>query len=169
MELKDRRTVLLGSMSFNGIDFVEIVDDAQTVLKVHFLNAVSLGKLTGSPTIAGGEVIQTVAVLPINEATDWGLEEEHVVLTLHVAAPGDFSSYLLTIPSAVLDPFFNQVQFSFKARCPSDLDCQAQAPLCPPVTADVPPIDYLSKDFLSFRQALLDFSALRYTQWQEHS
>ena len=33
----------------------------------------------------------------------------------------------------------------------------------------MPPIDYLAKDFLSFRQALLDFSALRYPQWQERS
>jgi len=33
----------------------------------------------------------------------------------------------------------------------------------------VPPIDYLAKDFLSFRQALLDFSTLRYPAWQERS
>ena len=33
----------------------------------------------------------------------------------------------------------------------------------------MPPIDYLAKDFLSFRQALLDFSALRYPEWQERS
>ena len=30
-------------------------------------------------------------------------------------------------------------------------------------------IDYLAKDFLSFRKALLDFSALRYPEWQERS
>ena len=35
--------------------------------------------------------------------------------------------------------------------------------------ADVPPIDYLAKDFLSFREALSDFSTLRYPAWQERS
>ena len=43
------------------------------------------------------------------------------------------------------------------------------SPACPPAEPDAPPIDYLAKDFLSFRQALLDFSALRYPDWQERS
>ncbi|WP_128970636.1 hypothetical protein [Bradyrhizobium tropiciagri] len=34
---------------------------------------------------------------------------------------------------------------------------------------DAPQIDYLAKDFLSFRQALLDFSSQRYPNWQERS
>src|SRR6266567_4054877 len=37
------------------------------------------------------------------------------------------------------------------------------------VAQTTPQIDYLAKDFLSFRQALLDFSALRYPEWQERS
>jgi hypothetical protein len=170
MNARDRRAAVLQSTLFNGIDFVEIANDQQTTLNVHFLNRVPLqGTLTAQPTIQGGETIRTVAVEPLDDASDWGWSEEHLVLTLRVTAPGDFSSYTLTIQSPFLDPFFNQVQFSFKARCPSDLDCQVQPPPCPPVTADVPPIDYLAKDFLSFRQALLDFSALRYPQWQERS
>ena len=99
------------------------------------------------------------------------------MLSLTVAAPGDFSNYTLTIRqkptlasgSPLLDPFFASSVFSFKARCPSDLDCQAPAVVCPPPPTDAPPIDYLAKDFLSFRQALLDFSALRYPEWQERS
>ena len=86
------------------------------------------------------------------------------MLTLRVAAPGDFSIYRLTVPSPALDPFFDHVPFSFKAGCPSDLDCRAPPPPCPPAEAGTPPIDYLAKDFLSFRQALLDFSALRYPE-----
>ena len=99
------------------------------------------------------------------------------MLSLTVAAPGDFSNYTLTIRqkptlasgSPLLDPFFASSVFSFKARCPSDLDCQAPAVVCPPTPTNAPPIDYLAKDFLSFRQALLDFSALRYPEWQERS
>ena len=105
MELQDRRAKVLKSTFFNGIDFVEVANDAQTILNVHFLNGVELKRtLTAPPTISGGEVIPTVAVLPINAATDWGSDEEHVVLTLHVAAPGDFSNYTLTVASPNLDP-----------------------------------------------------------------
>src|SRR6185437_10426377 len=142
---------------------------AQTQLEVHFLNAKPVaGTLTGPVTITGGETIPTVAVLPIAPA-DWGWDDGHAVLTLRVAAPGDFSTYRLTIPSPVLDRFFAAVPFSFKAGCPSDLDCRPPAPLCPPPDGKAPPIDYLAKDFLSFRQALLDFSTLRYPAWQERS
>jgi hypothetical protein len=170
MQARDRRAAILQSGTYNGIDFVEIVEPQQTTLNVHFLNGVALQvtPLSGQPTITGGETIPTVAVLPI-AAADWGFDDGHVVLTLHVLAPGDFSIYTLTIPSPRLDPFFDHVSFSFKANCPSDLDCRTVSPPCPPATGDIPPIDYLAKDFLSFRQALLDFSTLLYPQWQERS
>lgn len=169
MTARDRRAAVLASRTVNGIDFVEIANPQQTVLNVHFLNDVAvMGTLQAQPVIDGGETIPSVAVLPIADA-DWGWDEEHVVLTLRVAAPGDFSTYTLAIPSPVLDPFFAAVAFSFKAGCPSDLDCAPVTPPCPPAQANTPPINYLAKDFASFRQALLDFSALRYPAWQERS
>lgn len=166
--MKDRRTEVIGSLHYNGIDFVEIADPSQTVLRVHFLNAVQLGTLASPPRISGGESIPTVAVKPI-APTAWGFDQGHLVLTLEVAAPGDFSTYTLAISSPQLDRYFDHVRFSFKALCPSDLDCEQPPAPCPPLPGDAPPIDYLAKDFLSFRQALLDFSALRYPQWQERS
>jgi hypothetical protein len=166
---RDRRAAVVASTVFNGIDFVEIADTTQTLLRVHFLNSVEVkGTLTGAPTITGGDVIPSVTVLPTVDA-DWGWDEEHVVLTIRVAAPGDFSIYRLTIASSVLDVFFDHAAFSFKAECPSDLDCAPAPESCPPAEADAPPINYLAKDFASFRQALLDFSALRYPDWQERS
>src|SRR5262249_3756939 len=42
-------------------------------------------------------------------------------------------------------------------------------PQCPPLPENTPPIDYLAKDFQSFKKALSDFSALRYPAWQERS
>ena len=169
MSVKDRKSKLTESTSYNGIDFVEIANAAQTRLRVHFLNTVSLGNLASLPTIAGGETIPTVTVNPINNATDWSWDDDHLVLALTVSAPGDFSFYTLAMASPKLDSQFSQSVFSFKARCPSDLDCQAPPVQCPPLPGNPPPIDYLSKDFLGFRQALLDFSALRYPQWQERS
>jgi hypothetical protein len=171
MDPKDRRALLLQSTTYNGIDFVEVVNDAETALRVHFLNGVRLAGTLGSPpvTISGGERIPTVAVNPINDYADWGTDGSHLVLNLTVPAPGDFSTYTLAISSPRLDLFFAQTQFSFKARCSSDLDCQPPPVVCPVPPSDASPIDYLAKDFLSFRQALLDFSALRYPEWQERS
>lgn len=169
---KDRREQLLASSTLNGIDFVEIMSADQKTLRVHFLNAVVVeGTIrAGFPTITGGETVPNVTVNPINDATDWAVDAEgRRMLTLTVPAAGDFSFYTLTIKSTALDQFYEAVSFSFKALCPSELDCEPEPPECPPVGGDMPPIDYLAKDFLSFRKALSDFSALRYPEWQERS
>src|SRR5262249_3114299 len=50
-----------------------------------------------------------------------------------------------------------------------DLDCEQAPAECPPPGGELPPINYLAKDFLSFRQALSDFSALRYPEWRERA
>ena len=169
MEPKDRKSQLLQSTAWNGIDFVEVANDAQTELRVHFLNGVALQSPIVAPTITGGESIPTVNVNPIS-AFDWQMDAGgHLILNLSVAATGDFSYYTLAIGSPNLDSFFDSTTFSFKDRCPTTLDCQPLAPPCPAPDANAPPIDYLAKDFLSFRQALLDFSALRYPEWQERS
>src|ERR1035441_10519429 len=164
---KDRLSKLLdtGNTTLNGVDFVEIANQSQTTLRVHFLNLVKVqGSLVSSalgapnPAITGGETIATVPVLPIHLA-NWSTDAEgRPLLTLQVAAPGDFSFYTLTILSSALDPYYNHVKFTFKALCDSDLDCQPAAPPCPPAAGGLPPITYLAKDFLSFRKALSDFS-----------
>ena len=86
-----------------------------------------------------------------------------------MAAPGDFSTYRLTIFSDQLDPFFDSVPFTFKANLPTTLDCATPAPGRPRPRPSRCRIDYLAKDFTSFRQALSEFSALRYPAWVERS
>ena len=91
------------------------------------------------------------------------------MLSIEVGAPGDFSTYTLAIDSTALDPYFDAVPFSFKADCPSDLDCGPAGLDCPAPDDDPPPINYRAKDFSSFTQALSDFSRLRYPLWVERS
>src|SRR4051812_24116647 len=112
---KDRLARLLDSSNttLNGIDFVEVVNTAQTTLRVHFLNRVAVqGTLVSSalgapnPSISGGESIASVPILPF-DASNWSSDVEgRPLLTLQVAAPGDFSFYTLTVLSSALDPFF---------------------------------------------------------------
>ncbi|PZV11716.1 MAG: hypothetical protein DCF22_13835 [Leptolyngbya sp.] len=171
---KDRRDRLVTSTTVNGIDFVAIASPDQKTLNVHFLNTFTVQGTITNAAITNGETIPEVAILnstTINDPTHWTTEPTtgQPILTLTVASPGDFSRYVLTLKSTSLDPFFSQVTFSFKALCPSDLDCETPPPICPPDEPDIPPIDYLAKDFLSFRKALSDFSALRYPGWVERS
>jgi hypothetical protein len=128
----DRRQRLLSpGAQFNGIDYVNVAA-SQTQLFVHFLNDVAIagGWLPGPPvTIIGGEVITTVAVNRVDDSTDWSTDSEgRPILTLTVTTPGDFSTYQLTMNNGKLDPYFATVPFSFRANCPTTLDCAAPAP-----------------------------------------
>src|SRR4029078_12609758 len=60
----------------------------------------------------------------------------------------------------------NQAVFSFKAACPSEFDCRT-APDCPPLLRDEPALDYLAKDYQSFRRLMLDLLAEPNPSWQE--
>ena len=165
--MPDRLAALLASTTLNGVDFIQITAADQRSLRVHFLNAVTVdGTLTGPITITGGESVPTVPIEPI-AAADWAVDDEgRPTLDLHTPFAGDFSFYTLTVPSSALDSYYAQVRFTFKAGCPSNLDCQS-TPECEPPPAGGPAIDYLAKDFGSFRQALLDYSAITYPQWVE--
>ena len=172
----DRLQFLLAGQTtptWNGIDYVEVASTDETKLRVHFLTtAPVVGTLAATlpVTICGGEIIGSVAVLPIDESTDWSADADgRPVLSIAVAAPGDFSTYTLMVDSAALDPYFDAVPFSFKANCPSDLDCATEGPDCPPLDDEPVPINYRAKDFASFTQALSDFSTLRYPFWVERS
>jgi Baseplate J-like protein len=91
---------------------------------------------------------------------------------------GDFSLYTLrlvndalndddTVP-ADIDPQLSAVQFSFKVECPSPFDCAPQQ-ICPPPPQVAPDIDYLAKDYASFRRLMLDRMAVLMPQWKERN
>lgn len=173
--MTDRLAALQASTTLNGIDFVEVGGTgpaAQTLLTVHFINQVAVdGTLLGvtPATVTGGESVPTVPLAAIAPA-DWGVDDAGRPL-LHLTAqyPGDFSIYRLSIASSVLDPYYASVPLNFKANCPSLLDCATPCASCPKRTGPAAPIDYLARDFLSFKQALTDYSAAAYPQWVERS
>ena len=81
--------------------------------------------------------------------------------------PGDFSTYTLRLVGLPeIDPYYDHVDFSFKVNCPSDLDCRAGS-VCAPPERQEPEINYLAKDYASFRQLLFDRLALIMPDWQE--
>jgi len=85
---------------------------------------------------------------------------------VEVDQAGDFSIYTLVINSAVLDPAYAQCDFSFKAGCPSRFDCKPRL-VCPPEPRSEPLIDYMARDYASFRQALIDLIPTLVPDWKE--
>jgi hypothetical protein len=167
-EPRDRVRAVIASTTYNGVDYVEVT--APRTLCVHFLNTVQIAGQPYTVTITGGDSVSTVPLRPINNATDWTSDSDgRPMLTLHTLVDGDFSDYTLTVTSPGVDLILDSTTFSFKATCPSDFDCAPKPPSCPPDDIPIPPIDYLAKDFQSFRQALTEFSSLRYPNWVERS
>jgi baseplate J-like protein len=98
------------------------------------------------------------------------------VLTIEVNQPGDFSIYTLRLvqdpqhsqPPPDYDPVLSEINFSFKVECPSDFDCRREC-ICPPAPRAEPDINYLAKDYASFRRLMLDRMALLSPQWTERN
>lgn len=169
-----RRASVRASEVREGIDYLEIATADQRTLAVHFiakataagqahLDALlaSLAAAQVKITISGGVSIRGIAV--IGATVDPGADR----LTVTVDRTGDFSDYTLRIDDATaMDPGYAEVDFSFKAGCPSRFDCGPRD-VCLPEPGAEPAIDYLAKDYASFRQALLDFLPTIAPDWRE--
>jgi len=174
-----RRQLLLAQNVLNGIDYVEFEMVAATpTLHVHFLNAVPAGAwgLTADPSpieVHGGTRIVGVRVV---SAAVTGTR----LLDVVVDQQGDFSPYLLTIgwqradagnwvyAFADLDRLFSVAPVNFRPGCPVDFDCKPGED-CPPDTLAEPALDYLARDYASFRQLLIDLVSERSPTWRERS
>jgi len=182
-----RRDAVRASNQFNGIDFLEVsdnpadsLDKRQRTLFVHFLNTVALDTLSEKNfRIEGGERIRNIEVVKITRpalvSPPSSPPAAANLLVVEVSARGDFSTYTLRLindsqkgPPEGFDPLLSAIDFSFKVACPSDFDCR-QERACPTESATQPEIDYLAKDYASFRRLILDRIALLQPQWQERS
>jgi hypothetical protein len=164
----ERRRQAVRIKGRNGIDYVEIVDDAkQTELCIHLFRKVPEGLTTANVRIMGGRRVRDIQVVGLRVEGDEDSETESC-FCVNVDKPGDFSTYKLCIVGLDedFDPRYACAEFSFKVGCPSDLDCKTEQ-VCPPEKRDQPEINYLAKDYASFRQLILDRLALIMPDWQE--
>lgn len=152
-------------VTLNGIDFVESHDDVSPVwLEVVFLKAAPAG-LLGAPgrfKVEGGLRVTGVKVTQVLA----GARPDR--LRVEVDRQGDFSPYRLVIEHPELDPRLAAAAFHFRASCPSDIDCRQERE-CPPDETAEPALDYLAKDYASFRRLLLDLIPQRNPGWLERN
>lgn len=179
-----RREKVRAKPDLNGLDYLE-VESSGTQLSVFLLG--KLPKAWQDPDLAdplrryfrieGGRRIRDVAAAEVFlHATPDEAEDDWIEIRLNKR--GDFSTYRLSVvslnehgqptrqPHPGFDPGYASLDFSFTADCAADLDCKA-APPCPPPVFAPPAIDYLAKDYASFRQLILDRMALLIPNWQE--
>lgn len=167
-------------VTVNGIDYLEVQPD-QTTLEVHFIHDLPKSGVTNTVppppaselrpeqiVIEGGTRVKNIRILDVSTSGK--------VLTVIVDRYGDFSTYTLrlvgsssvTKPPPGFDLQLSEVKFSFKAECPSDFDCQPEE-VCPPEKLEEPQIDYLAKDYESFRRLMLDRLSVIIPDWKERN
>ncbi|MEA2491127.1 MAG: hypothetical protein QOH21_2919 [Acidobacteriota bacterium] len=174
-----RRELVAGQAALNGIDYLEVLDhdapnpgERQRILHVHFVNQPPPAGLSkDNVRIEGGERVTGIVsddamIKPVNGED---------VLVVHVTARGDYSPYTLQlvdagthVPLTGLDPELASIEFSFKVECASDFDCRVDDS-CPTPADDAPRIDYLAKDYSTFRRLMLDRLSLLVPAWRDRS
>jgi hypothetical protein len=185
------------TLTLNGIDYLEVLDrDAellasprQRTLLLRCIRPLSTTVTAENVEISGGVRITPVDVEWAARASDagdlfgqglisederdyfLGLEDPDHVLVVRTNSEGDYSTYLLCLvtdhaPITGFDPPLTIVEFSFKVECPSEFDCQAED-ACPPEAKTPPPLDYLAKDYASFRRLMLDRLSVVMPDWKD--
>ena len=161
----------------NGIDFGIVTLDSASppafaVLEVHFYNDQTLDALvtaastpaemwallsvSGGERVIGGSLSGQVHVTALTHSGPG-------VIQFNIAPVGDYSRYTLTILEPGFDPIFATLQFRFRPGCFS-ANCKPLPIFSPAVTE--PAIDYLAKDYDSFRHTLIAAMMQRVPNWQ---
>ncbi len=160
----DGRRILVRERGINGLDYVEVDPDRVTLTLFFFGDAPEEITLDNLAITGGARINPRLTDLRLCSADD--PDRVNCVL-LTVDQPGDSSTYTLGISGLDnFDPRYSTTDLSFVLDCPSDLDCAtAPAPFATPRSE--PDLDYLTKDYSSFRQLFLDRLALNLPAWQE--
>lgn len=152
-----------------GIKYIDIDKADRTKLIIHFLEPAE-GELTSNKSyvISGGSRIN-VKVKSVEKSGD-----DSVIL--QIDREGDFSTYKLTISKIKtrsgkpIDPFFATKEFSFKKHCSSEFDCRkTEEKEVETTVEDTQVIDYMAKDYESFRRALIDLIPSKISFWKDAS
>ena len=170
-----REEAVRDASTVNGIDYLEVLP-GQRKLEVHFLHPlpgqpdeVPVGGTTltkNQVVIEGGDRVRGLRAL--------GTATSGQVLTVTTSGPGDFSTYRLRLVDAVsgrtpdgFDPRLSQLEFSFKAGCPTRFDCRRDE-TCPPTLLPSTVRDYLAKDYESFRRQMVDRISAAVPGWDDN-
>jgi hypothetical protein len=180
-EALDERASKLDARGLNGIDllFVRLEPAAaptEAWLDVDFRTTHALANILLA--IGGGAAPHTIFALSGGVRLRAGAAAGQVrvdqvlagaephQLRLRVRPIGDYSTYTLSVAFAQFDPLFADLAFKFRPAC-FNMNCAESAQAAPP--HPLPDIDYLAKDYDSFKHTLMSAMQQRVPQWQPTS
>jgi Baseplate J-like protein len=169
--------------TFNGIKLVLVTlgpapVPTQAILETHFYNSNQISSIlndfntaskqardifpiTGGHRILGGPLTGQVQVVEIEPHPTDGK-----ALLLTVEPIGDYSTYTLSVVHQNIDPIFSEIRFKFRPGCFNNCPPDWEAPSEPKPD---PAIDYLAKDYDSFRHTLISWMINRVPGWEPTS
>jgi hypothetical protein len=179
----DERADLLAARDLNGLRLALVAlaagaDPDHAELDLHFHNALHvadlLADIAGDPArvarvfrVRGGTRVPAgPASGQVRVTAAAAIDDTRV--RLRVEPVGDYSTYTLELvwDASRIDPFFSTLGFKFRPGCFTN-DCAPRAGGRPSVAA--PAIDYLAKDYDSFRHVLMAAVAQRVPGWRSSS
>ena len=157
----------------NGIDDVE-VGAGLLALKVRLFKPLVTDIEPKNVRIDGGARVCDVAAIEVHCDRDGVDGPQTLIVALN--RPGDFSTYTLSLvepddagqprrPMAGFDPICSSAEFRFREAA-ADLDCAASPAANAPERHE-PDINYLAKDYASFRKLVMDRLSLLMPAWRE--
>jgi hypothetical protein len=189
-----RRSFLSRSdVSVNGIDGIEVLENpalpgekSRKILIIHFFKTLR-GTPLESPQysiskaqpkeylkVYGGEKIRNITVKSLEILPGDGCSAR-----LELSCQGDLSVYSIAVvqgpddpknqqaPLKGFDPVLYSRDFRFRPECLSG-ECEERK-ICSPKPQIEPEIDYLAKDYTSFRRLMLDRMSLLKPGWKERN
>jgi hypothetical protein len=170
----------------------------QRTLLLHCLKPIAATVTPSNILITGGESITGISCLwtgpasaPPPQATAQesayfqSLPDAANTLVIRTDKAGDFSPYKLRLVNQAtaaredpfevaealsgFDPELSQIEFSFKVECGPDFDCAHPPCECPRELPAPPAINYLAKDYGSFRSVMLDRMSQLLANWDATS
>jgi len=189
----ERRNLVQSHPSLNGIDFIEVSEDQKT-MTVQFLKSLKDTFTDNSGNadkshyeqlnksnflIKGGEKIINVNVSKVIRGPESNPPLTENIILLELPNGGDFSRYTLHIVKDIgdisyervqgMDLLLSKIEFSFKVNCPDDFDCKGEDLCYEQGTENAPFINYLAKDYSSFRQLIFDRFSQTLPEWKERN
>lgn len=182
-EALNERANNLEVQGLNGFELVLVTlqpdpNPTEAILTVHFHNsnevhnifndfdadselAKVIFPITGGHRILGGPLANQVQVVNIEEDMT-----DDTVLRLTIMPIGDYSTYTLSVVYQNIDPIFSDIEFKFRPGC---FNLCAPDWKSAPEPKEDPAIDYLSKDYESFRHTMIAAMMERVPGWQPTS
>jgi len=163
---RERRRAEAITKGLNGIDFVDVAADRET-LTVYFFLAAPKETHHRHYAVSGGTYARNLKIAEVRHA-EGDDPARSDCLKIRVDRQGDFSTYRFSVVDlAGFDPLFRSVAFTFGRSPDIVVDPAPNDRVSAAVPLAQPDLDYLAKDFDSFRQLILDRFALNLPSWSE--